>query len=89
MCADLIEASDQGFRLLHHSSLHSPLGHSLYIILLVLLSHLDVRTSRLEFPLRHLATQEVVCLYRPAVHTHTYTLADTHLAKNLLVDSEG
>lgn len=43
----LVEASDQRLCLLHHSSLHPPFGHSLYIILLVLLSHLEVGATRL------------------------------------------
>lgn len=50
----LIEASDQRLSLLHHSSLHSPFSHPLYVILLVLLSHLQVGAARLQLPLRHL-----------------------------------
>lgn len=52
----LVEASDQRLCLLHHSSLHPPLGHPLYIIFLVLLSHLEVGATWLQLPLCHLAT---------------------------------
>jgi len=53
----LIETSDQRLSLLHHPSLHPPFGHSLDVILLVLLSHLQVGAARLQLPLCHLATQ--------------------------------
>ena len=44
----LIEASDQAFSLLHHSSLYPPLHHPLYVFLLVLLRDRDVGSAGLQ-----------------------------------------
>lgn len=55
----LVESSDQRLRLLHDPPFHPPLGHPLYVVFFVFLSHLKVGAARLQLPLRHLPTQRV------------------------------
>ena len=57
----LIETSDHRLRLLHHSPLHSPLGHALNVLLLVLLRHLEVWAARFQLPLCHLWRTNTWC----------------------------
>lgn len=83
----LIEASDQALRLLGHSSLDSPLDHSLDVLLLVLLRHGDTGSSWLQLSL---------CNLKPShMEPSTFSKAGpskelrANLPKDLLVDSEG
>lgn len=53
-----VEATDQSLCLLNHSSFHSPLNHSLDVLLFVLFCHCCICPSRFQLSLCHLGNKD-------------------------------
>lgn len=91
--SDLVEASDQALRLLHHPPLDPPLHHALDVLLLVLLRDRDVGSTRLQLSLCYLQKKTTHIYKWKPWSTQREDLRygerkPTNLSEDLFVDGE-